>query len=125
MRFDIWLSSMKQSNIRNKTFQFALNSVSLYQYLISEKKEQILSKQLLRCSTSVGAMIREAEYAESKADFIHKMSVAQIEINESLYWLELLYKTKYLVDIEFQNYSNEAIEILKIITSILKKMKGI
>lgn len=125
MRFDIWLSSMKQSNISNKTFQFALNSVSLYQYLISEKKEQILSKQLLRCSTSVGAMIREAEYAESKADIIHKMAVAQKEINESLYWLELLYKTKYLVVFEFQNHFNDATEILKIITSILKKMKGI
>lgn len=116
---------MKQSNIRNKTFQFAINSVILYQYLTSEKKEQILSKQLLRCSTSVGAMIRDAEYAESKADFIHKMSIAQKEINESLYWLELLYKTKYLVVFEFQNYSNEATEILKIITSILKKLKGI
>ncbi|NGZ42866.1 four helix bundle protein [Cytophagaceae bacterium 50C-KIRBA] len=102
-----------------------MNTVKLYQHLTSDKKEQILSKQLLRCSTSVGAMIREAEYAESKADFIHKMSVAQKEINESLYWLELLFKTKYLVIIEFQNYTNEATEILKIITSIIKKLKGI
>jgi four helix bundle protein len=82
---------MKENIIKNKSFDFALRIVKLYQYLVEEKKEYILSKQLLRSGTSIGAMVRESEYAESKADFIHKLYIALKEANESLYWLELLY----------------------------------
>ncbi len=116
---------MESNNIKNKTFQFALKSVRLYQCLIQKRKEFILSKQFIRSSTSVGAMIREAEYAESKPDFIHKMAIAQKEINESLYWLELLYQSNYLKIEEFRIFTSGGIEIIKILTSIIKKAKGI
>ncbi|SHG83728.1 four helix bundle protein [Flavobacterium defluvii] len=88
------------------------------------KKEFILSKQLLRSGTSIGAMIREAEHAESKSDFIHKFAIAQKEANESIYWLELLKATDYLNEKEFENINNDAISILKLITSILKTSKN-
>lgn len=113
---------MKESNIRNKRFAFAVRVVKLYQYL-AEKKEFVLSKQLLRSGTSVGAMVREAEHAESKADFVHKMAIAQKEINETIYWLELLAATKYLSKQEFESINNDAVELLKILTTIIKNAK--
>ena len=92
--------------------------------MTSEKKEYVLSKQLLRSGTSVGAMIREAEHSESKADFIHKMAIAQKEINESLYWLELLKETDYLNNGQYESVNKDAIEIIKMITSIIKTTKS-
>lgn len=80
----------KDNAVRDKSFSFAVRIVKLYQYLVEQKKEYVLSKQLLRSGTSVGAMIREAEHAESKNDFSHKFAIAQKEINESIYWLDLL-----------------------------------
>jgi four helix bundle protein len=91
--------------------------------LTNDKKEYILSKQLLRSGTSVGAMVRETEHAESTADFIHKLTVAQKEINESLYWLELLNETDYLSKMEFDSINESAVEVIKLITSILKTTK--
>lgn len=79
---------MKDNLIKTKSFQFAIRVVKLNQYLVSEKKEFILSKQLLRSGTAIGAMVREAEHAESKSDFKHKLAIAQKEINETIYWLE-------------------------------------
>lgn len=114
---------MKESNIRNKSFGFAVRVVKLYQYLIAEKKEFVLSKQLLRSGTSVGAMVREAEHSESKADFIHKMAIAQKEINESIYWLELMYETEFLNKSEFESLNNDAVELIKILTTIIKSTK--
>lgn len=76
---------MKENVVKTKSFEFAVRIVKLNQFLIKEKKEFILSKQLLRSGTSVGAMVREAEHAESKSDFKHKMSIAQKEINEVIY----------------------------------------
>jgi len=84
---------MKENIIKNKSFGFALRMIKLYQYLKDEKKEYTLSKQLLRSGTSVGAMIRESEQAESKADFIHKLAIAQKEANETEYWIELLFQS--------------------------------
>jgi four helix bundle protein len=75
-----------------------------------------LSKQLLRSGTSVGALIREAEHAESKLDFKHKFSIAQKEINETIYWLELLRETNYLTEGQFESINKDAVEIIKIIT---------
>tara|TARA_R110002051_G_scaffold35717_1_gene78270 strand:+ start:1445 stop:1729 length:285 start_codon:yes stop_codon:yes gene_type:complete len=83
-----------------------------------------MSKQVLRSGTSVGAMIREAEHAESKPDFIHKMAIAQKEINETLYWLELLFKTDYLNQQEYNSLSIDATELLKLLTSIIKATKA-
>ena len=71
---------MTENVIKNKSFSFALRIVKLYQYLNSEKKEFVLSKQLLRSGTSIGALVRESEHAESKADFIHKLSIAQVRL---------------------------------------------
>ena len=115
---------MKNNIVQDKSFDFAIRIVKLYQYLNSNKKEFILSKQLLRSGTSIGAMIREAEHAESKNDFIHKFAIAQKEANEVVYLLELLKATDYLNEKEFENIYNDAIEILKLITSILKTSKN-
>jgi four helix bundle protein len=82
-----------------------------------------LSKQLLRSGTSVGAMIREAEHAQSTPDFIHKMAIAQKEINETIYWLELLSATDYLTLEQFESINTDAVEIIKLITSIIKSVK--
>jgi four helix bundle protein len=83
-----------------------------------------LSKQVLRCGTSVRALIREAEQAESRADFRHKLSIAQKEINETIYWLELLKATNYIVTEEFESINSDAIEIIKILTRIIKSVKS-
>ncbi len=116
---------MKENNIiKKKSFEFAVRIVKLYQYLANDKKEFVLSKQILRSGTSVGAMVRESEYAQSKADFIHKLSIAQKEINETLYWLELFQATNYLSSQEFESINENAVEIIKLITSIIKTTKN-
>ncbi|KVV15368.1 four helix bundle protein [Flavobacterium sp. TAB 87] len=115
---------MRENIVNTKSFEFAIRIVKLYQYLSVEKREYILSKQLLRSGTSVGAMIRESEHAESKLDFIHKLAIAQKEANETVYWLQLLKATNYLNDKEYENIIIDAVEILKLITSILKTTKA-
>jgi len=115
---------MRKNIVKDKSFVFAIRVVKTYQFLCNSKNEYILSKQLLRSGTSVGAMVREAEHAESKADFKHKMAIAQKEINESIYWLELLKETGYLSVIQFDSINQEAIEIIKLITSIIKTTKA-
>ncbi len=114
---------MKKNIIKEKSFQFAVRIIKLYQLFSREKNEYVLSKQILRSATSVGAMIREAEHSESTKDFIHKISIAQKEINETIYWLELLKATNYLTEKEFESLNNDAVEIIKIITTILKTTK--
>ena len=114
---------MRKNNIRDKSFLFAIRMVNLYKYLQSDKKEYIMSKQLMRSGTSVGAMVREAEHSESKKDFIHKMAIAQKEINETIYWLELLEATDYISKDQFSDLNADAIEIIKIITTIIKNTK--
>lgn len=84
---------MKENIIKQKSFAFAVSIVKLSRFLCENKQEYVLPKQLLRSGTSVGAMVREVEHAESEIDFKHKLSIAQKEINESLYWLELLKET--------------------------------
>jgi four helix bundle protein len=118
---------MNNPNIlAKKTLEFSIRVVKLYKYLISDKKEFILSKQLLRSGTNPGAMVREASMAESGLDFIHKLSVAQKEICETRYWLELLKATDYLNDSEYLSIDKDAEEIMKIITkSILTKKKNL
>ncbi len=115
---------MKENVVKVKSFAFAVRVVKLYQYLCTEKREFVLSKQLLRSGTSVGAMVREAEHAESKADFKHKMGIAQKEINESIYWLELLKATEYLTKDQFESIHADAVEIIKLVTSIIKTTKA-
>ena len=116
---------MKENVIKIKSFAFAVRVVNVYKFLISEKKEFIMSKQLLRSGTAVGALYREAEQAESKPDFIHKMGIAQKECNETIYWLELLQATDYLEPNAFESINTDAVELIKLITSIIKSSKGI
>ena len=113
----------KKNIIREKSFAFAIEIVTLYKILV-ERKEFVLSKQLLRSGTSIGANIRESEHAQSKADFIHKLSIALKEANETEYWLDLLYETKYVSESEFQSIKPKVIEILKILVSIINTSKG-
>ena len=115
---------MKENIVKFKSFKFAVRIVKLYQYLTDTKKEFVLSKQVLRSGTNPGAMVRESEHSESKADFIHKLSIAQKEINETIYWLELLKETNYVAIQEFESMNTDAIEIIKLITSILKTIKA-
>jgi len=110
---------MSENIIKSKSFSFALRVVKLYQFLNQEKKEYVLSKQLLRSGTSIGAMVRESEQAESKLDFIHKLAIAQKEANESDYWLELLFQSEYLNEIQFQSLKSDIVEINKILASII------
>ncbi len=115
---------MSKSILKDKSYHFAVRVVNLFKFLQSEKKEFILSKQVMRSGTSVGALVREAEFAESKADFIHKLAIAQKECNESIYWLELLNETEYLLESEFMSMNNDAIEVIKLITSSIKTAKS-
>lgn len=114
---------MRENVLKTKSFSFAVRVVDLYKYLQTENKEFVLSKQLLRCGTSVGAMVREAEQGESKADFIHKLSIALKEINETLYWLELLNETAYLSQQQFESINADATELIKLLISIIKTSK--
>jgi len=118
------INGMRENVVKNKSFAFAVRVVRLYQFLCEQKKEFVLSKQLLRSGTSVGAMIREAEHAETKKDFTHKMGVTQKEINETIYWLELLKETDYLLSEQFESINTDAVEIIKLITAILKSAKS-
>jgi four helix bundle protein len=110
--------SMKENVIELKSFQFAIRIVNLYKHLTG-KKEYVLSKQILRSGTSVGANIKEAICGFSKADFRAKMSIAHKEINETEYWLRLLYETKYINDKEFNSLFEDAREINRILSKIL------
>ena len=114
---------MKENIIKDKSFALALRVVKLYKFLNKEKKEFILSKQLLRSGTSIGALICESEHAESKADFIHKLSIALKEANETEYWIELLFRSSYLNQEEYNSIKPDISEILKILISIIKSSK--
>jgi four helix bundle protein len=113
----------KRNVIKEKSFLFAIEIVSIYKVL-AERKEFVLSKQVLRSGTSIGANVRESEHAQSKADFIHKLSISLKEANETEYWLDLLYETKYITQIEFENIKPKIIELLKLLTSIINTSKS-
>ena len=103
---------------------FAIRIVKLYKYLSEEKKEYVISKQLLRSGTSIGANTRESKNAQSKNDFINKLNIALKEADETEYWLELLYQTEYLSDSEYQSIKEDNSELIKILTTIIKKLKS-
>jgi four helix bundle protein len=110
---------MKDSPIENKSLAFALRIIKMYQFLCEEKKEFVMSKQLLRSGTAIGALVREAEQAESKPDFIHKMAVSQKEANETDYWIELLHKSGYIDEKQFNSITADILELKKLLASIL------
>ena len=115
---------MVDSPIKAKSAEFALRIVKLYKYLTQSKNEYVLSKQLLRSGTSIGANVAEAEYAQSKADYIAKMSISLKEANETVYWLDLLYKADYFIETEYNSIHSDAVELLKMLTSIVKNSKA-
>ncbi|MCF7920788.1 MAG: four helix bundle protein [Candidatus Cloacimonetes bacterium] len=114
---------MKRNEIVEQSLEFAVRIVKLYQYLCSEKREFILSKQILRSGTSIGAMVREAEQGESTADFIHKLSIAMKEAKETEYWLILLKRTGYLTEKQFSSIYDDGVALVKLLTAIIKSMK--
>ncbi len=107
----------------DKSYIFALRVVKLYKHLVSEKKEYVLSKQVLRSGTSIGALIKESEHAQSKADFINKMSIALKEANETEYWLQLLKDSDYISEQSFDSIHNDSVELIKLLVSIVKSSK--
>ena len=111
---------MSENIIETKSFDFAVRIVGLYKHLTQEKKEFVMAKQLLRCGTSIGANVAEAEKGQSKADFNAKMNIAMKEANETYYWLRLLRRTDYLNEKEFLSMEKDIREILAIITAICK-----
>ncbi len=114
---------MKENLIVDKSFDFAIRIVRLYQYLCKEKKEYILSKQILRSGTSIGANVAEAQRGQSKADFIAKMSIALKEANETEYWLRLLYRTDYLSQQQFNSMNKEIKSLIGLLMTICKSAR--
>ena len=114
---------MNESIIGEKIMNFAIRIVKLYTYLCETKKEFVLSKQLLRSGTSIGANTRESKNAQSKKDFLNKLNIALKEADETGYWLELLYKTDFLTQEEYTSINNDNSELIKILTTIIKKLK--
>ena len=114
---------MSESIVANKSRQFAVRIIRLGQYLQTEKKEFILSNQIIRSGTSIGANIVEALKAISQKEFLQKMYIAFKECNETMYWLDLLYATDYLSEQQFQSLNNDCAELQKILSSITKTTK--
>ncbi len=114
---------MKENILKDKSFDFSVRIVKLSQFLNNERKEYVISNQVLRSGTSVGAMVRESEYAESKADFIHKLHIALKEADETEYWLDILYKTSYLERKLYDSLKEDISELLKLLITIIKNTK--
>ena len=109
--------------ISEKSYSFAIRIVRLYKFQIEKKKEYVLSKQILRSGTAIGALVRESEHAQSKADFLNKMNVALKEANETEYWLMLLRDTDYITAKQFESIHPDCSEVLKLLASIVKSTK--
>ena len=109
--------------LKEKSFTFALRVVKAYKYLVKEKNELILSKQLLRCGTAIGASVHEAEYAQSIPDFISKMSIALKEANETEYWLMLLKESEFIEEDVYSSIVIDCQELLKLLISTINTAK--
>ncbi len=114
---------MKDSIILSKSMDFSVRIVNLYKFLNKEKFERIMSKQLLRCGTSVGANVHEAHNAQTTKDFLAKLYIAFKEASETEYWITLLIKTEYLTIEQGESILNDCVELKKILTSIIKTTK--
>ncbi len=112
-----------RSIVEEKSYAFALRIIKLYRHLVIEKKEFVLSKQILRCGISIGANVKEAVQAESRNDFIHKLYISLKEASETEYWLNLLHDSGYISKKSFESIAKECIELIKIITAIIKTSK--
>ena len=113
----------KESVLKTKSFDFAIRVIKLNQYLRKKFNEYQLSKQILRAGTSVGALIREAEHAETRKDFLHKLNIGLKEINECSYWLDLLFATDYLNKKMYESIKKDSVELLKMLIASVKTTK--
>lgn len=114
---------MKENAVMDKSYAFALRIIKMYKFLSHEQRAFILSKQALRSGTSVGALIREAEHAQSLADFLHKMNIALKEANETLYWLMLLKDSDFIDEKSFVSIQKDCTELIRLLVSIVKTSK--
>lgn len=114
---------MANNALKDKSLLFAVRCVNLYKLLCDERKEFVLSKQMLRSGTSIGANISEALCAESNKDFIHKLHIAYKEANETQFWFEVMLKSNLINDIEYTSINNDLAELLALLTSIIKTSK--
>lgn len=115
---------MKSSLLKEKSYKFSIRIVRLYQFLIKEKKELILGKQILRSGTSIGANIAEAQDAPSNADFTNKLNIALKEARETEYWLSILKDTGYLEEVMYNSLNQDCSELIKLLISIIKKIRS-
>jgi four helix bundle protein len=115
---------MKENILKVKSFHFAVRIVKLSQFLTTDKKEYILTKQILRSGTAIGALVRESEYGQSKKDFINKLSIALKEANETDYWLELLKEGKLIEDKIYQSLAADCTELIKLLIASIKTAKS-
>ena len=115
---------MEKSVLKNKSYEFAIRIVKLSKFLQNEQKEYILSKQILRSGTAIGALLREAEFAQSTADFIHKMHISLKEVNETEYWLCILKDTDYLESKLFESLYSDIKELIAMLVSSIKTLKS-
>ena len=114
----------RESILKSKSFDFAVRIIKLYKYLKKQRSEFELSHQIIRSGTSVSALIREAEHAVSRKDFLHKLNISLKEINESIYWLELLFTTDYINKRMFESMKKDGEEILKMLIASIKTTKN-
>ena len=114
----------ERSILMDKSEAFTGRILRMYKYLLREKGEKVCSNQVVRSGTSIGANISESRNAQSTADFIHKLSIALKEADETVYWLNLLHKTHFLTDIEFESMKNDAEELVKLLKAIVKTSKS-
>ena len=114
---------MKENILKVKGFSFAIRVINLYKFLKKEHKELIISKQIMRSGTSVGAIVRESVHAESLKDFIHKLSIGLKKINETEYWLDLLFHTEFINEKMYNSLKKDCIELLKLLTASVKTIK--
>jgi len=115
----------RKGAIVQKSYNYSIRAVNLYKYLCKNKHEYVISKQFMRCGTSVGANVRESQNAESRADFIHKLGIAQKECDESLFWLSIMKDTFFINSEQFESMSKDAKELLKMIRSAIITSKAI
>ena len=115
---------MRENIILNKSKALALRIIRMYKYLCDEKKEFVLSKQVLRSGTSIGANVREANRSQSKKEFVAKLNISLKEADETIYWLELLHESDYLDDDTFNSIYTDTEELVKLLVSIIKTTKS-
>jgi four helix bundle protein len=118
------MANNKESALKNKSYSFAIRMVRLSQYLQQEKKEYILNKQIIRCGTAIGALTREAEFAQSNADYINKFSISLKEANETDYWLALLKDADYIDAKLYDSLAFDCKELISILVSTIKTLKA-